>query len=80
MFLKRSRPGARDTVWPTTAEGTPMAKQVLAKLAALLLAVALLITTALPAFAGGKDNVKCVTVKHKATGTTTITCGEGGWE
>ena len=57
-----------------------MAKQVFAKLAALLLAVALLIATALPAFAGGKLNEKCVTVKDKTTGYTTITCGDGGWE
>ena len=57
-----------------------MAKHVFAKLAALLLAAALLIASAVPAFAGEKTNVKCVTVKDKTTGYTTIVCGEGGWE
>jgi len=56
-----------------------MARQVFAKIAALLLAVALLIATALPAFAGG-DPTKCVKVKDKVTGYTTITCPDGSWE
>ena len=56
-----------------------MTRQVFAKIAAFLLAIALLIATALPAFAGG-DPTKCVRVKDKATGYVTITCPDGSWE
>jgi hypothetical protein len=56
-----------------------MARSVFARIAALLLALALLIANALPAFAA-TDPTKCVRVKDKVTGYTTITCPDGNWD
>ena len=57
-----------------------MANKMFAKLAAVVLAVALLIASTVPAFAGGKDQTSCVKVRDKATGLTTITCPDGSWD
>lgn len=56
-----------------------MDKHMLAKASALVLAILLLIATALPAAAAGKRNTKCVVTKLPG-GYTQITCPDGGWD
>jgi len=56
-----------------------MTKRMSAKIVALVLAILVLLASAVPALAGGKS-ASCYTTKDKATGLTTIHCPDGSWD
>jgi hypothetical protein len=53
--------------------------KITAKVIALVLAILVLLASAVPALAGGKT-ASCYTVKDKATGLTTVVCPDGSWD
>jgi hypothetical protein len=56
-----------------------MTNRMFSQLAALVLAIALLIASAVPALAG-KDPSDCYKVRDRSTGLTTIVCPDGSWD
>ena len=56
-----------------------MNKRIVGKITALVLALVLLVATAIPAAAGGKVDTTCIKTKL-ANGYTEITCPDGGWD